>query len=39
MPGIPVLVLVRRFAEDDSPSVAGRGDFVLKKLGLSADLT
>lgn len=38
-PGIPALVLARRFAADDSSSVAGRGEFVLKKLGQSPVLT
>jgi len=37
-PGIPSLALARRFAEDDSSSVAGRGKFVLKKLGESTIL-
>lgn len=38
-PGIPALVLARRFAADDSSSVAGRGEFVLKKLGHGSVLT
>jgi len=38
-PGIPALVLARRVAADDSSSVAGRGEFVLKKLGQSPVLT
>ncbi|WP_150118818.1 hypothetical protein [Collimonas fungivorans] len=38
-PGIPALVLARRFAADDSSSVAGRGEFVLKRLEQSPVLT
>jgi len=32
-PGVPAVVLARRFATDVSESVAGRGNFILKQLG------
>jgi hypothetical protein len=34
-PGVPARALASRFAADDSPSVAERGEFVLKQLGRS----